>query len=109
MMDEEIKCMCCYCESKGTPHNAEYIRGLTFAVDYVRGEYELLARGLERNRSNCRSGQTTERMMRKYNDHIETKMRFLGEWHDILAKEGNKAIKLIKDIDWKEDLYGDHE
>jgi hypothetical protein len=40
-------------------------------------------------------------------DHLEQEMRYLGQWHDILAKEGNKAIKLIKDIDWSTYLYGD--
>jgi hypothetical protein len=35
---EEHQCMCCYCESKGKPHNEEYIRGIKFAVEYVVGD-----------------------------------------------------------------------
>lgn len=107
--NEEFQCMCCYCESKGTPHNAEYIRGIQFAVEYLVREWAKLAEGVDRNRSAARNGKITERQLKSYNDHCESKMRILGEWHDILAKEGNKSIKLIKDIDWKEYLYGDHE
>jgi hypothetical protein len=78
-------------------------------VQYLVDEYAQLHAGLERNRRNNREGKITDRQMRNYNDHIESQMRYLGTWHDILAKEGNKAIKLIKDIDWKEHLYGDPE
>ncbi len=56
-----------------------------------------------------REGKKTERMAKSHIDHIEGQMRYLGQWHDILAKEGNKEIKLIKDIDWTEYLYGEHE
>ena len=106
---EEYQCMCCYCESKGTPDNEEYIRGIKFAVEFVTAEWADLAKGVDRNREKLRQGKQTERMSRKHIDYIEGKMRYLGEWHDILAKEGNKSIKLIKDIDWKEYLYGDHD
>jgi len=106
---EEHQCMCCYCESKGTPHNAEYIRGIKFAVEYLVGEWTRLAEGVDRNRKNVRDGKQTERQCRNNVQHLESQMRYLGEWHDILAKEGNKTIKLIKDIDWKEYLYGEHE
>ena len=106
---EEHQCMCCYCESKGTPHNAEYIRGIKFAVEYLVGEWTRLAEGVDRNRKNVRDGKQTERQCRNHVQHLESQMRYLGEWHDILAKEGNKTIKLIKDIDWKEYLYGEHE
>lgn len=108
-MSEEHQCMCCYCESKGRPDNEEYIRGIKFAVEFVTGEWAALQAAVDRNRKNLRDGKITQRQLKSYNDHCESKMRTLGEWHDILAKEGNKAIKLIKDIDWKEYLYGDHD
>ncbi len=103
------QCQCCYCKSKGKPDNEEYIRGIKFAVEFLIGEWTRLAAGVDRNRENKRNGKITDRQMKSYNDHCELQMRFLGEWHDILAKEGNKEIKLIKDIDWKEYLYGDHD
>lgn len=106
---EEHQCMCCYCESKGTPHNAEYIRGIKFAVEFVEGEWARLKEGVDRWRSQHSKGQITDRKLRSSVEYLEQQMRYLGEWHDILAKEGNKSIKLIKDIDWTEYLYGDHE
>lgn len=106
---EEHQCMCCYCESKGKPDNEEYIRGIKFAVEFVKGEWASLQAGVERNRKAAREGNKTERMAKSHIDHIQGQMRYLGEWHDILAKEGNKEIKLIKDIDWEEYLYGDHD
>lgn len=106
---DEHQCMCCYCESKGTPHNAEYIRGIKFAVEYVEGEWGRLQEGVDRWRTQHSKGQITDRKLRSSVEYLEQQMRYLGEWHDILAKEGNKSIKLIKDIDWKEYLYGDHE
>ncbi len=104
---EEHKCMCCYCESKGTPHNAEYIRGIKFAVEYVEGEWGRLQEGVDRWRKSRDEGKITDRKLRSSVEYLEAQMRCLGEWHDILAKEGNKAIKLIKDIDWTTYLYGD--
>lgn len=106
-MDEEYQCLCCYCESKGKPDNEEYIRGIKFAVQYLVDEYAQLYASREVNRKNNQIGTISDKQLRNYNDHIETQMRFLGQWHDILAKEGNKELKLIKDIDWIEHLYGD--
>lgn len=104
-----MDCMCCYCESQGKPDNEEYIRGIKFAVEFVRGEWERLQQGVDRWRDSHSKGQITDRKLRSSVEYLEQQMRFLGEWHDILAKEGNKAIKLIKDIDWTEYLYGEHE
>ena len=105
----EHQCMCCYCESKGKPDNEEYIRGIKFAVEYVEGEWARLKEGVDRWRLQHSKGQITDRKLRSSVEYLEQQMRYLGEWHDILAKEGNKAIKLIKDIDWTEYLYGEHE
>lgn len=104
-----MECLCCYCESKGKPDNEEYIRGIKFAVEFVQGEWARLKEGVDRNRKHNSEGKITDRKMRSNVEHLENEMRFLGQWHDILAKEGNKEIKLIKDIDWTEYLYGDHE
>lgn len=106
---EEFQCMCCYCGSKGKAHNEEYIRGIKFAVEFVKVEWGRLQEHVDNNRKRCREGKITERQMKSYNDHCEMQMRHLGQWHDILAKEGNKAIKLIADIDWQDYLYGDHD
>ncbi len=105
----EHQCMCCYCESKGKPGNEEYIRGIKFAVEFLKEEWASKAAAIDRNRAAIRAGNKTDRQAKSHIDYIEGQMRYLGEWHDILAKEGNKEIKLIKDIDWKEYLYGDHE
>jgi hypothetical protein len=102
------QCNCCYCQTKGKPGNPEYLRGLQFAVDFVQGEWQRLKEGVDRNRKHNREGKITDRMLRSNVQNLESQMRYLGEWHDILAKEGNKELKLIKDIDWKEYLYGDY-
>jgi hypothetical protein len=107
-MGDDHLCMCCYCESKGTPDNAEYIRGIKFAVQFVQDEWASRKEGVDRWRASRAKGDITDRTMKNRVDHLEHQMRYLGQWHDILAKEGNKAIKLIKDIDWEEYLYGDH-
>lgn len=109
MYDTEFQCMCCYCESKSQPYNEEYIRGLKFAAEFVRDELGRLQESVDCNRKNNRDGKITDRQLRNYNNHCQSQMRYLGQWHDIIAKEGNKCIKPIKDIDWKEYLYGDHE
>lgn len=103
------ECNCCYCKTKNTPENTEYLRGLQFAVDFVQGEWDSLKQGVERWRKSHHAGQITDRILRSRVEHLEQQMRYLGQWHDILAREGNKSIKLIKDIDWKDYLYGDHD
>lgn len=103
------ECNCCYCQSKHKPEKPEYIRGIKFAVEYVLGEYESLKQGVDRCGQQLKSGSITGRTYRSRTECLHTQMRYLGEWYDILAKEANKELKLIKDLDWKETLYGDDE
>ena len=103
------ECKCCYCKSKGKPENVEYIRGIQFAVDYIQGEWESRKQGVDRWRESRRRGEITDRVLRSRVEYLESQMKYLGEWHDVLAKEGNKSVKLIKDIDWKHYLFGDHD
>ena len=102
-------CKCCYCEAKGKTDNPEYIRGIRFATEFVRDEYEELQRGVERWRKQSRNGTINARTLKMRVEYLEGQMRLLGKWHDVLAKEGNKEIKLIKDIDWSEYLYGEQD
>jgi hypothetical protein len=103
-----MTCDCCYCKTKNTSDNPEYIRGIKFASQWVEDEWDRLKEGVDRWRKQQKEGKITDRIYRSRVEHLENQMRFLGEWHDVLAKEGNKSLNLIKDIDHKEYLYGEY-
>lgn len=102
-----MTCECCYCKEKEKPDNPYYIKGIQFAADLIEDEYLRLREGINNWRESYRKKEITDRILRNRVEYLELQLRYLGQWHDALAKEGNRTLKLIKDIDWKNYLYGD--